>query len=172
MADNSAEYIKHHLTNLTYGKLPDGSWGLAHSSEEIKEMGVWAGHVDSMFWAIVLGVVFVLLFGRVARRATAGVPKGAQNLVEMIVDFIDDTVSLIFKHTNSLVAPLSLTIFVWIFLMNLMDLLPIDLIPGVATWLGIPHMKVVPTTDPNITLSMAATVFVMILYFRFSRSRV
>src|SRR5262245_31255140 len=171
MAD-SAEYIKHHLTNLTYGQLPDGSWGFAHSAQQAKEMGFWAVNVDSMFWAVVLGVVFVVLFGRVARRATAGVPKGAQNLVEMVVDFIDDTVSSIFNHTNSLIAPLALTIFVWIFLMNLMDLVPIDLIPGVAKLLGVSHMKVVPTTDPNITLSMAATVFVLILYFSFARKGV
>ena len=172
MAENSAEYIKHHLTNLTYGKHPDGTWGFAHSAEEAQEMGFWAINVDSMFWSVVLGVLFVVLFGRVARRATAGVPKGAQNLVEMVVDFIDDTTTSIFNHTNSLVAPLALTIFVWVFLMNLMDLLPIDLVPGIASWLGVPHMKVVATADPNITLSMAMVVFLLILYFSFARKGV
>jgi len=172
MADSSAEYIKHHLTNLTYGQHPDGSWGFAHTSEEVKEMGFWAINVDSMFWSVVLGVVFIVLFGLAARGATSGVPTGLQNFVEMIVDFIDDIVGSIFTHTNSLVAPLALTIFVWVFLMNVMDLVPIDWIPGLASALGIPHMKVVATTDPNVTLGMAAAVFVLVLYFSFARKGV
>lgn len=172
MADSTAEYIKHHLTNLTYGKHVDGTWGFAHSAEEAKEMGIWAINVDSMFWSILLGVVFVVVFGLAARRATAGVPSGLQNFVEMIVDFIDDIVGSIFTHTNSIVAPLALTIFVWVFLMNLMDLVPIDWIPGLAGWLGVSHMKVVPTTDPNVTLGMATAVFVLVLYFSFARKGV
>jgi F-type H+-transporting ATPase subunit a len=172
MAESSAEYIKHHLMNLTYGRQADGSWGLAHTPEEVKEMGFWAINVDSMGWSLLLGVVFVVLFGVAARSATAGVPAGLQNLVEMVVEFIDDTVRSIFTYTNTLIAPLALTIFVWVFLMNLMDLLPIDLIPGVAQWLGVSHMKVVATTDPNVTLGMATAVFLLILYFSFARKGV
>ncbi|MEE9254802.1 MAG: F0F1 ATP synthase subunit A [Pseudomonadales bacterium] len=161
----SQEYIRHHLTNLTFGRHPDGSWGWAGDGEEAAAMGFYAIHVDSMFWAIGLGLVFIVLFYRVARNATAGVPGALQNMVEMIVEFVDETVRDIFVHRNSLIAPLSLTIFVWVFLMNMMDLVPVDWIPRVAQMVGVPYMKVVPTTDPNVTMGMALTVFIMILYY-------
>lgn len=166
-AQTSAEYIRHHLTNLTYGRHPDGSWGLAHSAEEAEAMGFWSVHVDSMAWSIGLGLVFLALFRRAARRATAGVPGGLQNFVEMIVDFIDETVDSIFSHKNPLIAPLALTIFVWVFLMNLMDLVPVDWVPELAKLLGVHYMKIVPSTDPNITMAMALSVFVLILYYSF-----
>lgn len=161
----SAEYIRHHLTNLTYGRHPDGSWGLAHSAEEAGAMGFWSVHVDSMAWSIGLGLVFLALFRRAARHATAGVPGGLQNFVEMIVEFIDETVESIFSHKNPLVAPLALTIFVWVFLMNLMDLVPVDWVPELAKLLGVHYMKIVPSTDPNITMAMALSVFILILYY-------
>ena len=161
----SKEYIGHHLTNLTYGRHPDGTWGFAGNAEEAADMGFIAIHVDSMAWSVLLGVVFCSIFYAVARRATTGVPGGLQNGVEAIIDFIDDLVKDIFRHSNAMIAPLALTIFVWVFLMNLMDLVPVDLIPHTAVLLGIPYMKVVPTTDPNITLGMALTVFMLVLYF-------
>ncbi len=161
----SAEYIKHHLTNLTYGQHPDGAWGFAHSAEEAQAMGFMSINVDSMAWSVGLGVIFLLLFRRAAKNATAGVPGGLQNGVEMIVDFIDDLTQSIFSHKNDLIAPMAMTIFVWVFLMNLMDLLPVDWIPMLAAWLGVSHMKIVPSTDPNITMSMAFSVFALILYY-------
>ncbi len=161
----SAEYIKHHLTNLTYGQHPDGAWGIAHSAEEAQEMGFMSINVDSMAWSIGLGVIFLLLFRRAAKNATAGVPGGLQNGVEMIVDFIDDLTQSIFSHKNDLIAPMALTIFVWVFLMNLMDLVPVDWIPELAKLFGVHYMKVVPSTDPNITMSMALAVFVLIIYY-------
>jgi F-type H+-transporting ATPase subunit a len=163
----SAEYLQHHLTNLTYGQHPDGTWGLAHSAAEAKAMGFWSVNVDSMFWAVLTGLIFIGLFSSAARKATSGVPGGLQNFVEMIIDFIDETTQSIFSHKNDLIAPLALTIFVWVFLMNLMDLIPVDWIPMLATLVGVSHMKVVATTDPNITMSMALTVFVLILYYSF-----
>ena len=138
----TADYIQHHLTNLTYGQLPDGSWGFAHSAEEAAQMGFWSINVDSMAWSI-----------------------GLQNFVEMIVEFIDETTQSIFHHKNDLIAPLAMTIFVWVFLMNLMDLVPVDWLPELAVLLGVSHMKVVPSTDPNITMAMALTVFMLILYY-------
>ena len=165
MAESSGEYIKHHLTNLTYGQHPDGTWGFAESAEEAVSMGFWSINVDTMGWSIGLGIVFCVIFGSAARRATAGVPGGLQNAIEMIVDFIDDTVSSIFQHRNSLIAPLALTIFVWVFLMNLMDLVPVDWIPEAAKAAGIQYMKVVPSTDPNVTLGMAFAVFILIIFF-------
>lgn len=161
----SSEYIKHHLTNLTYGQHTDGSWGFAHSTAEAGEMGFWAINVDSMGWSIALGLFFILFFKSVAGKATAGVPGGVQNFVEMIVDFIDDTVKDAFHHKNPLIAPLALTIFVWVFLMNAMDLIPVDFIPAVFHMAGIDYMKVVPSTDPNITMGMSFSVFFLILFF-------
>ena len=161
----SAEYIKHHLTNLTYGQHPDGSWGFAHSAEEAAEMGFMSLHVDSMAWSIGLGVIFLALFRRAASRATAGVPGNWQNFVEILVEFIDDTTESIFNHKNDLIAPLALTIFVWVFLMNLMDLVPVDWVPELAKLFGIHYMKIVPSTDPNITMAMALSVFALILYY-------
>ena len=161
----SVEYIRHHLTNLTYGQYPDGSWGLAHSAEEARAMGFWSIHVDSMAWSIGLGLVFLYFFRRAAKRATAGVPGGLQNFVEIIVDFIDDTTTSIFNHKNDFVAPLALTIFVWVFLMNLMDLVPVDWVPMLAASLGVHYMKIVPSTDPNITMAMALSVFGLILFY-------
>ena len=165
MADSSGEYIRHHLTNLTFGKHPDEGWMLAETAQEAEAMGYWTIHLDSMAWSVGLGVVFCAVFGLAARRATAGVPGALQNAVEIVVDFIDDTVSSIFQHRNSLIAPLALTIFIWVFLMNLMDLVPVDWIPVLAATSGLEYMKIVPSTDPNITLGMAFTVFFMIIFF-------
>ena len=165
MAEDASGYIKHHLTNLTYGQHPDGTWGFAESAEEALEMGFWAINVDSMFWSVLLGAVFCLIFRVAAKKATAGVPGGLQNAVEMIVDFIDETTSSIFQHRNSLIAPMALTIFVWVFLLNLMDLVPVDWIPALAGTMGIDYMKVVPSTDPNVTLGLAFSVFGLIIFF-------
>ena len=165
MADSSAEYIQHHLTNLTYGRNPDGSWGFAESGEQAAEMGFYAIHVDSMFWSIFLGLVFCTVFRSVAKSATSGVPGMLQCCIGAIVDFIDDLTISIFQHKNPLIAPLALTIFVWVFLMNLMDLVPVDWIPQLAHLMGINYMKVVPSTDPNVTMSMAFSVFILILYY-------
>ena len=165
MAESSGEYIKHHLTNLAYGRKADGSWGFAENAAEAAQMGFWAIHVDSMAWSLGLGIVFCAIFGLAAKRATAGIPGGLQNAVEMIVDFIDETVASIFRHRNDLIAPMALTIFVWVFLMNLMDLVPVDWVPEGAKSIGIHYMKIVPSTDPNITLGMALAVFLLILYY-------
>ncbi len=161
----STDYIRHHLQNLTWGQHPDGSWGVAHTAQEAKEMGFWALNVDTLGFSIALGVIFFFLFHRVARKATTGVPSGAQNFVEMIVDFINDSVRGSFSGKNDLVAPLALTIFAWIFLMNMMDLVPVDWIPGLSGLLGLPYLKVVSTTDPNATFGMAFAVFGLVLYY-------
>ena len=170
----STEYIQHHLTNWTYGKHPDGHWGFAHSAQEATEMGFWAIHVDSMIWSIFLGAVFIFMFSRAAKNMTEGVPGGFQNFIEWVVDFVNENVRGSFSAKNDLVAPLALTIFFWVLLMNLMDLVPVDLIPRIAQEIGAaffgadPHhvyFKVVPTTDPNITFGMALGIFVLMLYY-------
>ena len=169
----STEYIQHHLTNWTFGKHPDGHWGFAHSAQEATEMGFWAVHVDSMLWSILLGALFIFLFRKAAKNMTAGVPSGLQNFIEWVVDFVNENVRGSFNAKNDMVAPLALTIFFWVLLMNLMDLVPIDLIPRIAQEIGAafgadPHhvyFKVVPTTDPNITFGMALGIFILMLYY-------
>jgi len=161
----SSEYIKHHLTNLTYGQHPDGSWGIAHGSEAAKEMGFWALNLDTMGVSVILGFVFIYFFKKAASTATAGVPGGLQNFVEWVIEFVEESVKDSFNGRNPLVAPLALTIFVWILLMNLMDLVPIDYLPHLASLLGVPYLKIVPTTDPNLTFAMALGVFALILYY-------
>ena len=179
---STTEYIQHHLTNLVYGKLPAGyerhteqgvevlqadTWTMAHGGQEATDMGFWAIHVDSMIWSIGLGSLFCWMFLRAAKKAHTGVPTGWLNFVEMIVDFIDGAVKDSFHGRNKMVAPLALTIFVWVFLMNLMDLLPVDLIPTLLMMAGVEYQKIVPSTDPNITLGMALGVFVLMLYYSF-----
>ncbi len=165
----STEYIRHHLTNLTFGRHPDGTWGLAHSGEEAADMGFMAIHVDSLAWSLVLVGLFLWLFRGVAKRVTADTPNGAQNFVEWIIDFIDENVRGLFNAKNDLVAPMALTLFCWVFLMNLMDLVPVDLLPWIFAETGIAHfMKVVPTTDPNITFGLSLSVFVLMLYYSIS----
>jgi F-type H+-transporting ATPase subunit a len=161
----SGDYINHHLQNLTFGRLPDGEWGFAHSAAEAHAMGFWAFHVDTMFWALLLGVVFYFLFRSVAKKANSGVPSRFQSAIEMIVEFVDNSVRETFHGSSKFIAPLALTLFVWIFLMNLMDLVPVDWLPWVAGEAGVHYQKVVPTTDVNATMGMSLTVFVMIIYF-------
>ena len=158
-------YIKHHLQNLTFGNHPEHGWSIAHSAQEAADMGFIAIHLDSMFWSIFLGALFLIVFRLVAVRVTSGTPGKLQNFIEWIVDFIEDNVRGSFSGKNDLIAPLALTLFVWILLMNLMDLVPVDWIPELAKLLGIKYMKVVPTTDPNITFAMALSVFVLMIYF-------
>ena len=160
-----AEYIEHHLSNLTYGRMPDGTWQIAENPEQAAEMGFWAIHVDSFAWSLGLGVVFLLIFGIVSRRATSGVPGGFQCAVEMIIEMIENIAKDIFTYKNDYIAPMAVTVFVWVFLMNLMDLVPVDWIPHLATLMGIGYMRIVPTTDVNVTIGMALFVFAMILFF-------
>ncbi len=158
-------YIQHHLQNLTFGVHPEHGLGIAHGAKEAQQMGFWAIHLDSMFWSILLGGFFIWLFKKGADRATSGVPGPLQNFVEILVDFANKSVKETFHGKNEVIGPLALTIAVWVFLMNLMDLIPVDWIPTLAAAVGIPYMKVVPTTDVNVTLGMSLSVFFLILYY-------
>jgi F-type H+-transporting ATPase subunit a len=161
----TGEYIGHHLQNLTYGQHADGSWGIAHSAAEAAAMGFWAFNVDTMFWALILGLAFYMMFRNVAKKANSGVPTRFQAFVEIVVEYVDTNVRDSFHGTSKFIAPLALTMFVWIFFMNFMDLIPVDWLPWVATQVGVPYQKVVPTTDINATMSMALTVFILIIFF-------
>jgi F-type H+-transporting ATPase subunit a len=155
----SGDYIQHHLQNLQVCKLDD-EWVWNHCAGN-----PMAINVDSMFWSVLLGVVFIWMFRSAAKKSSSGKPGKFQAFVEIIVDFIDGSVKDTFHGKSNLIAPLALTIFVCVFLMNLMDLIPVDWIPGIAGMAGIPYMKVVPTTDVNITFGMSISVFVLIIFF-------
>ncbi|MDQ7016848.1 MAG: F0F1 ATP synthase subunit A [Gammaproteobacteria bacterium] len=161
----SADYIRHHLTNLTYGQFPDGHWAVAQNLEEVDQMGFMAIHLDTMFFSLLTGGLFLWLFRKAALSASQDAPTGVQNFVEMIVEFINTSVRGSFTAKNDLVAPLSMTIFVWIFLMNLMDLVPVDFVPHLAGMLGVHYLKIVPTTDPNATFGMALSVFFLTIFY-------
>ncbi len=176
-SQTTTEYIQHHLTNLTYGQLPAGTvrydgtvltentWTMAHGGQEAAAMGFNAIHVDSLLWSFGLGLIFCLIFRSVAKAASSDVPGRFQNFIEIIVDFVDNNVKDMFHGRNPLIAPLALTIFVWVFFMNLMDLIPVDLVPWLLSLVGVGYQKIVPSTDPNITLGMALGVFILMLYY-------
>ena len=143
------EYIGHHLTHLTVNQ--------GHGS-------FWAFHLDSVAFTVGLALVFVALFAAAARRATSGVPGKLQAAVEILVEMVDGTVKETFHGTSKLIAPLAITIFVLVFLMNLMDLLPVDLLPWAGQKFGIEHLRVVATAEINTSLGMSITVFLLIWY--------
>lgn len=164
-APTTTEYIQHHLQNLVVGIHPENGFSIAHGAEEAAAMGFWALHLDSIFWSVFLGGLFIWLFKKAADNVTSGVPGPLQNFVELMVEFVDTNVRETFHAKNELVAPMALTIFVWVFLMNLMDLVPVDLIPRMTEAVGIPYMKVVPSTDVNITLGLSLSVFALMIYY-------
>ena len=155
----SGGYITHHLQNLQLCKA-DGEWVWNQCTGNF-----WAVNVDSMFWSVFLGLVFLTTFRAVAKRTSADKPTRWQAVVEMIVEFVDASVKETFHGKSRLIAPLALTIFVWVFLMNLMDLVPVDWIPLASYMIGIEYMKVVPTTDVNITFAMSISVFILIIFY-------
>lgn len=140
-------YIIHHLTPLSTGE------------------GFWTVHLDTLFFSAVLGGLFLLAFKSVADKATAGVPGHLQNFAEMMVEFVDTQVKDCFHGKNELIAPLALTIFIWVFLMNFMDLLPVDLLPWLGSLMGIEYLRVVPSTDLNATFAMSISVFCLIIFY-------
>jgi len=161
----ASEYIQHHLQNLVLGVHPENGLSFAHSAADAKAMGFWAIHLDSMFWSISLGILFLWFFKKAADNITTGVPGPLQNFVELMVEFVDGSVKETFSAKNDLIGPLGLTIFVWVLLMNLMDLVPVDFVPRLAAAIGIEYMKIVPTTDVNVTLGMSLSVFALIIYY-------
>ena len=158
-SEASGGYIQHHLQNLQLCKVDD-HWVWNDCAGNF-----WAVNVDSMFFSVFLGLLFLVIFRKVAKNTAVGKPGKFQAFVELVVDFVDSSVKDTFHGKSNLIAPLALTIFMWVFMMNLMDLIPVDLLPGLAGMAGIPYMKVVPTTDVNITFGMSLSVFVLIIFF-------
>ncbi|MCK5698155.1 MAG: F0F1 ATP synthase subunit A [Gammaproteobacteria bacterium] len=144
----SVEYIQHHLHNNSIG-----------------EGGFWVLNLDTLFYSWLLAGIMMFVAYKMGKSMTADTPSGSQNVLEAIVEFVQQQIRDIFPGSNSLIGPLALTIFVWVFLMNAMDLLPVDLLPRLGQLVGIEHMRVVPTTDLSTTFALAISVFVLIIYY-------
>jgi F-type H+-transporting ATPase subunit a len=155
----ASEYIQHHLTNLQVCR-DHGEWVWGHCAGNF-----WTVNVDSMAFSVLLGVLFLTVFRRVATLASSGNPTKLQAAVELIIGFVDTSVRDAFHGQSKVIAPLALTIFMWVFLMNLMDLIPVDWLPTIAASAGVPYLKVVPTTDVNITFAMSISVFILIVFY-------
>lgn len=153
---SSVEYIQHHLTNLCAGDCDP----VTHQAA-----GFWAFHLDTLFFSYFLATLLVFVGWRLSARLNPGVPSGFQNFVESILEFVGGQVRDTFPGNNPLIAPLALTIFVWVWLMNFMDLIPVDLLPQIGHAIGIPYLKVVPTTDLSTTMAMSLTVFCLIIFY-------
>jgi F-type H+-transporting ATPase subunit a len=153
-APNASEYIKHHLGHLTQG----------HQSFVV-DFSVW--NLDTILWSVAMGVIGITLMWLAARRATSGVPGRFQAFVEMIVEMVEDQSKAIVHGDRTFIAPLALTVFIWVVLMNSMDFLPVDLFAGIfrALGMGEPHFRVVPTADLNGTLGMSLGVLALMLYY-------
>jgi F-type H+-transporting ATPase subunit a len=157
---NASEYIVHHLTHLK-----------SATQTALVDWSVF--HLDTLFWSVTLGLLTVLILAKAAAKATSGVPGRFQAAVEILVEMVESQSKSIVHGDRSFIAPLALTVFVWIFMMNAMDLLPLDLLPNIWSWMfGIaghdPHhayMRVVPTADLNATLGMSLGVLILCLYY-------
>jgi len=165
----ASQYIEHHLQNLQYCSGPEGwVWNV----REVCAGNFMAFNVDSMFWTVTLGVIFCWLFRRVATNMSLANPGKLQIFIEVVYDFVATSVKETFHGDSKLIAPMALTIVCWVFLMNLMDLIPVDIIPEIALLVGIPYMKVVPSTDVNITFGLSLSVFALILFYSFKNKGV
>ena len=153
---SSTNYIKHHLTYLTY-TVSDMKLG--------PKGGFWTLNLDTLFFSIVTGLIVTSLMYFGARRVTTGVPGKLQNFAELMLEFADNQVKDCFHGKNKLIGPLALTIFLWVFLMNFMDILPVDILPMLAQTSGIHYLKVVPTNDLNLTFGLSISVFLLIIFY-------
>ncbi|MFL6715417.1 MAG: F0F1 ATP synthase subunit A [Burkholderiaceae bacterium] len=155
-APTASEYIVHHLGHFS-----------THHQEKIVDFSII--NMDTLFWSVAMGVVGCFVMYLAARRATAGVPGRLQAFVEMVVEMVDDQAKSIVHGDRSFIAPLALTVFVWVALMNALDFLPVDLFSSLFSVLGIehvfPHHRVVPTADLNGTMGIALGVLVLMLYY-------
>jgi F-type H+-transporting ATPase subunit a len=153
-APTASEYVSHHLGHLTNVKQTSlVDWSVIH--------------LDTMFYSIALGLLAVFVMARAAKKATSGVPGRFQAAVEILIEMVADQAKGIVHSPESrkFVAPVALTVFIWIFLMNAMDLLPVDMLPALGALVGINYMRVVPTADLNAALGMSLAVLVMCLYY-------
>jgi F-type H+-transporting ATPase subunit a len=150
-------YIQHHLTNLAVcSDAAKDAAGHCH--------GFWTFHLDTLVVSGLLGLIVFGLMAKVASKASSGVPGSLQTFIELVVGMVDQQVKDTFHGKSALVTPLAITIFVWVFVMNAMDLIPVDFLPVAASAVGIHYLKAVPTTDPNLTFAMSITVFLISIF--------
>ncbi|MGU9977895.1 MAG: F0F1 ATP synthase subunit A [Candidatus Oxydemutatoraceae bacterium WSBS_2016_MAG_OTU14] len=152
----TVEYIQHHLTNLCVGQCDS----VTHAAN-----GFWAWHLDTIGVSITLGAILVFFAWRIGRQCSAETPSGAVNAMETIVEVVNEQIQGAFKTHNPLIGPLALTIFLWVFLMNCMDLIPVDLLPEIGKLVGLDYLKVVPTTDLSTTFGLSLSVFLLIIFY-------
>ena len=146
----SGDYIHHHLTHVVTGS------------------GFLTFNIDTLLVSILIGIFAFGFFYLTMKKATSDEPKGIQNFIELIFDFVDGQVRDTYHGKSKLIAPLALTIFIWVFLMNFMDLLPVDFFYILGKIFGnhfISDIKIVPTTDPNLTLGMSISIFMLIIIY-------
>ncbi|KMT65988.1 F0F1 ATP synthase subunit A [Catenovulum maritimum] len=173
----SQGYIQHHLTHASVCNTGEG-YTLASSKVCADEgAGFWSWHIDTLGWSIFLGLVFILTFRSAAKKATTGVPGKFQCFIEMIIEFVGQSVKDTYHGKSVVIAPLALTIFVWVFLMNAMDWVPVDWIATLSSliagesWETITsgqsgvYNKIVPTTDLNMTFGLSFGVFALMIYY-------
>ncbi len=154
----SADYVEHHLTHLMLN-LQTFKIGPSH--------GFWVLNLDTLIVSWVIGAVFLLTFAIVARCAKADVPGRFQSFIECVIEKIDEIVAESYGRPSRLIAPLALTIFIWVFLMNAVDLLPVDLLPQIFKLAGVQHFKFVATADPMLTFGLSISVFFLVIYYNF-----
>lgn len=152
---SSTNYIKHHLTYLTYNV----------NEMKIGSGGFWTLNLDTLLFSLILGSIALGLMYYGARKVTTGVPGKLQNFAELMLQFADNQVKDCFHGKNALIGPLALTIFLWVFLMNFMDIVPVDALPIIAQMSGVHYLKVVPTNDLNLTFGLALSVFLLIIFY-------
>jgi F-type H+-transporting ATPase subunit a len=150
----SGEYIQHHLDHLTVNLNP-----------QIGDSTFWSFNLDTLFVSVILGLSLALFLRYIAVKMTSGVPGKLQNLVEIVIEFVQGNVNESYHGKSQLIAPLALVVFLWIFTMNAMDLLPVDLLPRILGLFGVHHFKNVPTADPNATFAMSISVFLLIIFY-------
>lgn len=151
-----AEYIQHHLTH----------WQIDLTTLSVgKNSAFLVLNLDTLLISILLGIAFCSFFYFIARRVQAGVPSKLQNFLEYSIEAVDGVVKETFHGKSALIGPLALTIFVWVFLMNFMDLLPVDLLPRLFSAAGVEHFKAVPTADPMLTFGLSITIFLLIVFY-------
>jgi F-type H+-transporting ATPase subunit a len=155
---SASEYIQHHLQSLQYDVV---NFQLGSSGD------FWTINLDTMIVSWVLGLLFVVSFAMAARKMNTGVPGRWQSCVEVMVEFVNSQVRQTMNEDDSFVSSLALTVFIWVFLMNFMDLLPVDLLPNLVSMFGVEHLRVVPTADPNVTFGMSLVVFLLIFIYSF-----
>jgi F-type H+-transporting ATPase subunit a len=155
-APTASEYIVHHLGHLS-----------TQHQGKIVDFSIW--NLDTIFWSVLMGAIGCLFMYKAARRATSGVPGRFQALVEIVVEMVEDQSKAIVHGDRRFIAPLALTVFVWVALMNSLDFLPVDLFAQAFHYFGLtdtlPYHRVVPTADLNAPLGMSLGVLAVVLYY-------